>query len=187
MTVSHAGKGSLPSPSALSLVLAVLLWGARGPRSRGAVGGHQGGWGAGSSVLLCGCWPWDGWTVLCVLCVEDKDRLVLHHQLSNSIYTVGLDISKNFTIRLYHNTLRYNAYCDIQKIHWKCKTDLKYTLLCTIWIVFIHHISLYWQFNWQIESKQYNLKFPFQFISMELENYQTHVCSCYNIKMKNEI
>lgn len=60
------------SPSALRSVLVVLLWGAWGPGSRRAVGGHEGGWRAGFRGLLCGRCPWDCWTVLWVLCGRNR-------------------------------------------------------------------------------------------------------------------
>ena len=75
-------------PVALSLVLVVLLWGARGPRSRCAVGGHQGRRWAGFSSLLCRCCPWDGWTVVWMLCVEETTLVWdLQHQLSYPLWT----------------------------------------------------------------------------------------------------
>ncbi len=91
-------------------------------------------------------------------------------------------------LKLYHGTLWYDTYCMILQ-HWTEFTENVKTiinrLLCTIWVVWIHHIILIiQQTNW---VKTINSKCPFWFIWKVSANYQTHWCSGHNIKMRNEI
>ncbi len=70
---------------------------------------------------------------------------VLNHRflITRDEYWQGL-LDTWVRIRLYHDTLRYDAYCSIlqytTELTENVKTELINKLLCTIWVVWIRHI-----------------------------------------------
>ncbi len=109
----------------------------------------------------------------------------LHH------YILELHNTIRVRMRLYHDTLWYNAYCDIlgysTKFGEKVKTELNYKLPVHDLgspNTSHHIIFIIQQTN---RFKQFNSKIPLQFIWTVSANYWTHWFSCHNIKMTSEI
>lgn len=88
------------------------------------------------------------------------------------------------TMQLYHDALRYDAYCNIPNIvHWKCKNSWKTS--CSVRSRYlIHPITLYW-----CSADKLSQNNIFQNVLSNVFEwcwhiftlcYQTHWCGCHN-------